>query len=169
MQNFDFKQQSLTCKIADLGFAKELASGQLTDTYCGTAEYQAPESLNEIPYTANADIWSIGCIFYELLVGDIPFTSRTYLELYKKLRDGFFTLPQTVKLSVKGVRFMLSCLTYNPIERLSVANFVNHPYLANHSGVYDIKGAKLSFIGDTYAKTEHQKYLKDPFDWCRNN
>ena len=34
--------------------------------------------------------------------------------------------------------------------------------------MYDIKGAKLSFVGDN-AKTEHEKYITNPIDWWRNN
>ena len=86
----------------------------------------------------------------------------------KKLREGFFTLPQTVQLSVQGAKFLLSCLKNKPSERLSVTNFINHPYLTQQSGVYDIKGAKLSFVGDN-AKTEHEKYITNPIDWWRNN
>jgi serine/threonine protein kinase len=56
-----------TIKIADFGFAKILKNyGESTNSFCGTATTIAPEIVEGKDYTFSADIWSLGCIFYEL-------------------------------------------------------------------------------------------------------
>ena len=57
----------LNIKIADFGFAKILKNyGESTNSFCGTATTIAPEIVEGKDYTFSADIWSLGCIFYEL-------------------------------------------------------------------------------------------------------
>jgi serine/threonine protein kinase len=41
--------------------------------YVGTLDYASPEILSQIPYDEKIDIWSLGCIAYELDVGRPPF------------------------------------------------------------------------------------------------
>lgn len=55
--------------ITDFGLAKELADGALTRTVCGTSEYMAPEMLLRNGYGKAVDWWSLGALFYEVLVG----------------------------------------------------------------------------------------------------
>ena len=66
-------KEEIVCKIADLGFAKKLANEEITNTLCGTPLCMAPEVILGHPYTQKADIWSLGCVFYQLLTGFMPF------------------------------------------------------------------------------------------------
>lgn len=70
-------------KIADLGFSKILKDPtEVSFTYCGTPINMAPEILNRVSYSYKADVWSLGTILYELLIGDSPFKhSRTKNDL----------------------------------------------------------------------------------------
>ena len=65
-------------KLADLGLARKIEVNSMTDTYCGTPMYMAPEVARGDFYDNTADIWSIGCIFYYLLVGFLPFTANNH-------------------------------------------------------------------------------------------
>lgn len=58
-------------KITDFGLAKKSADS--TDTFCGTAEYMAPEILKHEPYSFPVDWWAMGILLYEILFGDTPF------------------------------------------------------------------------------------------------
>ena len=49
----------------------------MASTKCGTPLTIAPEVHEGKSYTFSADIWSLGCIFYELYTGDSPFISRS--------------------------------------------------------------------------------------------
>ena len=55
-------------KIADLGIAKIMKTSGLS-TKAGTLFYASPEVLEEENYDFSADIWSLGIIFLELLLG----------------------------------------------------------------------------------------------------
>ena len=64
--------------LVDLGFATVCESGQYIDQMKGTIEYMAPEILNPPrgqarAYDSKVDIWSVGCVLYMLLSGELPF------------------------------------------------------------------------------------------------
>jgi len=59
-------------KIADFGFARSLQPSALADTLCGSPLYMAPEILRFHKYDAKADLWSVGTILFELVVGARP-------------------------------------------------------------------------------------------------
>ncbi len=80
----DIKPQNLlvdpathTLKLCDFGSAKELVAGEPNVAYISSRFYRAPELIiggNEyIPYTSAIDIWSAGCVFAELLLGNTIF------------------------------------------------------------------------------------------------
>ena len=60
--------------IADFGYARRLADGELCYRLCGTKCYMAPEILECQPYSFAVDIWSFGILLYALATGaDYPF------------------------------------------------------------------------------------------------
>ena len=67
-------------KIGDYGLAKVLTSKPGTPGV-GTPEYQAPEVSKKQPYDHRADLYSVGCIFYELLTGSLPYGEDQELSL----------------------------------------------------------------------------------------
>ncbi|GAB9472278.1 Agc protein kinase [Globisporangium polare] len=62
-------------RLADFGFAREQMkkSEQSCTTFCGSADYIAPEVVRGSGYGMAADLWSFGCVVYELLTGFPPF------------------------------------------------------------------------------------------------
>lgn len=64
-------------KIGDLGVAKMLdASDQFVTSKVGTPYYLSPEVCEEKPYNRKSDIWSLGCILYELCALKHPFEAK---------------------------------------------------------------------------------------------
>lgn len=64
----------IQCKLIDFSVAKDVSNlnnNKITE-YCGSALYSAPEVLKR-NYSTQCDIWSIGMIMYEILVGQNPF------------------------------------------------------------------------------------------------
>ena len=59
-------------KLADFGFAKHSENNSFLQTIVGTPAYMAPQILNEERYTYKCDIWSLGVMTYEMVIGQIP-------------------------------------------------------------------------------------------------
>lgn len=71
-------------KIVDFGISSMLAAGQQGDTLAGTPHYMAPELITAQPYDGRLDIYALGCMAYEMLVGRPPFESKTIETLLEK-------------------------------------------------------------------------------------
>jgi serine/threonine protein kinase len=69
MDNFDIK-------IADLGFAQKFDKETGLDLVLGTPLYMAPELVQHQKYSEKVDVWSMGCITYQLLSGKTPFDGK---------------------------------------------------------------------------------------------
>jgi len=79
-------------------------------TRLGTPLIMAPEVLDGCPYDHTADVWSLGCIFYELLTGFSPFTGTSQANLAENITRGAYYFPKTCKFSIQGLSFMNACL-----------------------------------------------------------
>jgi len=85
-------------KLMDFGIAKIFASTHLTATggVVGTAEYVSPEQASGKPVTKRSDLYSLGVVFYTLLVGRPPFEGNGVLDLLHKHRYAQFDKPQKI-------------------------------------------------------------------------
>lgn len=90
----------------------------------------APEVLDGNRYNHTADVWSLGCIFYEMLTGFAPFTGTSQGNLAENIARGNYYFPKTLKFSIQGLAFLNSCLQYDHARRPSLNELINHPYIA---------------------------------------
>lgn len=103
----------------------------MSETTCGTPLYMAPEVARGDPYDNTADIWSLGCMFYQLLVGFLPFTAVNPFQLVKVLEEGTYFLPKFVEVSEDCIRILTLCLQYDSKKRLNWQDLINDPYITN--------------------------------------
>ena len=73
-----------TAKLGDLNVSKVAKKGLLY-TQTGTPYYASPEVWKDQPYDYKSDIWSLGCVLYEMVSKRPPFKSKNMKELYKKV------------------------------------------------------------------------------------
>ena len=128
---------SVTVKLIDFGFATKLRESRdnLTYTVLGTPTNMEPHLLNHMEmrqrnyegYDDKADIWSLGTLCHEMLVGYMTFGGRSMEELYQKVREGNYSLP--VNSSKEVVSFINGMLQYEPDKRLSAKELLEHDFL----------------------------------------
>jgi len=117
-------------KLADFGFARALPEQDMAATVCGSPLYMAPEILRHEPYDAKADLWSVGAILYELLLGRTPFCGSNPLQLLANIEKNTALSFEGVQLSAPGQQFLRALLVHSPSQRLSSQAFMQHPYVS---------------------------------------
>ena len=114
-----------TAKIGDLNVSKVAKRG-LGYTQTGTPYYASPEVWEEKPYDNKSDIWSLGCVAYEMLTLHPPFRAKDMEQLYNTVIKG-----QYKKLGNKYSEDMNEIIDYllkvNPKERPNCDDILKHP------------------------------------------
>ena len=117
-----------TLKIADFGFARSLPTTSLAETLCGSPLYMAPEILRYEKYDARVDLWSVGTVLYEMLVGKPPFKASNHVELLRRIEKGEdkISFPAEICVSDSLKRLVRGLLKRHPGERMSFQDFFQH-------------------------------------------
>ena len=107
--------------VMDFGIAhsKDAPSMTMTGALMGTPEYMSPEQAKGDKTDHRADIFAVGIIFYELLIGRVPFQARTVVEtMYKRTMERAVP-PVDVDRSVPihANRIVMKCLETDPANR----------------------------------------------------
>jgi serine/threonine protein kinase len=144
-------------KIIDFGFARHLEPSQLAYSTLGSPINMDPgilrklnrmEHSKEYGYDQKADIWSLGTICYEMLIGKNTFNAENMRELISKVERGNYFLPTTI--SKEAVSFLNGMLQYDLKKRLSADQLENHKFLTkpyNELTKINLKEAKKNIIG----------------------
>lgn len=115
-------------KIADFGFARSLPATSLAETLCGSPLYMAPEILRYEKYDAKADLWSVGAVLYEMVVGKPPFRATNHVELLRKIEKGEdkIRFPEDSPASDEIKKLIRILLKRNPVERMTFNDFFDN-------------------------------------------
>jgi len=98
-------------KVADFGWSTVTAHKR--STFCGTLDYLAPEMLGE-SYDHRVDIWSLGVLMFELLVGKAPFDAPETEETQQRIRSDEVVFPKDGAVSAEARELLLGLLQKNP-------------------------------------------------------
>ncbi|XP_054946027.1 serine/threonine-protein kinase 36 isoform X3 [Physeter macrocephalus] len=116
-------------KLCDFGFARAMSTNTMVLTSIkGTPLYMSPELVEERPYDHTADLWSVGCILYELAVGIPPFYTTSIFQLVSLILKDPVRWPPTISPCFKN--FLQGLLTKDPRQRLSWPDLLHHPFIA---------------------------------------
>uniref|UniRef100_A0A663MWR0 non-specific serine/threonine protein kinase n=1 Tax=Athene cunicularia TaxID=194338 RepID=A0A663MWR0_ATHCN len=123
-------------KLCDFGFARAMSIHTMVLTSIkGTPLYMSPELVEERPYDHTADLWSVGCILYELFVGTPPFYTSNIFQLVSLIVKDPVKWPAAISPDFKS--FLQGLLMKDPRQRLSWPELLSHPFIAGWVAVID--------------------------------
>ncbi|XP_066519387.1 serine/threonine-protein kinase ULK2 isoform X2 [Hoplias malabaricus] len=155
-------------KIADFGFARYLQSNMMAATLCGSPMYMAPEVIMSQNYDAKADLWSIGTVIYQCLVGKPPFQANSPQDLrmfYEKNKNLVPNIPR--ETSPQLADLLLGLLQRNQKDRMDFDTFFIHPFLEQSSTIkkscpVPVPACTGSVLDSTCGSSPSCRYVSPP-------
>jgi len=115
-------------KIADFGLATQLKRpDERHMTMCGTPNYISPEVVSRVSHGLPADVWSVGCMLYTLLVGRPPFETDAVQSTLNKVVMSEYLMP--AHLSYEAQDLINKLLKKLPHERITLGAVLCHPFM----------------------------------------
>ncbi|NXD07095.1 NEK2 kinase, partial [Nothocercus nigrocapillus] len=126
-----FLDSKQNVKLGDFGLARILHHDtSFAKTFVGTPYYMSPEQMNRLSYNEKSDIWSLGCLLYELCALSPPFRAYNQKELAEKIREGKFRrIPY--RYSEQLNELLKEMLNLKDYCRPSVEDILQHPLIAD--------------------------------------
>lgn len=132
-------------KIGDLNVSKVNKYG-LALTQTGTPYYACPEVWKDKPYNSSSDVWSVGCVIYEMAALRPPFMANDMKGLYEKVIRGIFP-PIPGCYSNELMLVISSMLQVNPVGRPTCQRILDsgavRKYTRNSSRAEDLNDSEL--------------------------
>lgn len=117
-------------KIADFGWSVHAPSSRRT-TLCGTLDYLPPEMVENRRHDEKVDLWGLGVLCYEFLVGKPPFEAPTSEETHKRISKVDLQFPSHVSA---GARDLISkLLKHDPQKRLPLMEVLKHSWILENA------------------------------------
>ena len=171
-------------KITDFGFARYLKGDSLAKSLLGNPINMDPHILRkmaridndtEFGYDEKADIWSLGTITYELLVGYPAYEASSYEELITKIEEGNYKIPHEIILSREAISFLNGMMRYEPKSRLSVEELSKQFFLTRDPSTFhpvQLKKAQTDLAQSVVLTSKEEKTntnLKDLWSIYESN
>ena len=117
-------------KLGDLNVSKVAKKGLLS-TQTGTPYYASPEVWLDKPYDNKSDVWSLGCVLYEMITLLPPFRAQSMAGLAQKVTKGVYErIPSHFSADLS--QMIRSCLQVLPANRPTLDKILVTPGLLNH-------------------------------------
>ena len=120
-----FLTGKMELKLGDFGLAKKLSfRDEKISEMVGTPAYMAPEILENMGYSLEVDIWSLGVIMYYLIIGKLPFNKPNQ----EDIKSVSYTFPKKANISRAAKNLIEQILKKDPKERPSLKQILRHDF-----------------------------------------
>eukprot|EP00048_Salpingoeca_helianthica_P018172 m.241110 g.241110 ORF g.241110 m.241110 type:complete len:381 (-) comp23989_c0_seq1:27-1169(-) len=117
-------------KIADFGWSVHAPSSRRT-TLCGTLDYLPPEMIEGREHDEKVDLWSLGVLCYEFLVGQPPFLAEESAMTYRRIARVDLQFPDSMSLFARD--FIGRLLQHTPEDRMGLSEALAHPWITDNT------------------------------------
>jgi len=121
-------------QLGDLNVSKVLRH-EMAYTQTGTPYYASPEVWRDQPYNLKSDIWSLGCVIYEMCTLKPPFKGKDMESLYQKVKRGIFE-PIPSEYSIDLYHLIAMCLQVSSSARPDCDDLLSSPFIQKRGGEY---------------------------------
>ncbi|XP_026329266.1 serine/threonine-protein kinase fused [Hyposmocoma kahamanoa] len=149
-------------KLCDFGLARIMTNAtHILTSIKGTPLYMAPELIDEKPYDHQADLWSLGCIVYELMAGQPPFCTMSILQLVRMIRHKPVQWPSFISMEARS--FLQGLLHKDPLKRMTWPEILEHPFVHGHVLILpeDVQSESPFTKPLTFSQQEAKQLQKD--------
>lgn len=143
----------MNIKLADYGFARYCSdcrgNGILSQTYCGSAAYAAPEVVSGLPYNPKiADIWSLGVILFIMLNASMPFDDANLFKLLKDQQNKKYQFKEKIlgKISHQCQSLVGFLLEPDVMFRFTLENIINSHWLTQERTIENASSKAIKLI-----------------------
>uniref|UniRef100_A0A7S4N951 Aurora kinase n=1 Tax=Odontella aurita TaxID=265563 RepID=A0A7S4N951_9STRA len=117
-------------KIADFGWSVHAPTSR-RNTLCGTLDYLPPEMVEGREHDETVDVWSLGVLLYEFLVGNPPFEAEGHSATYRKISRVDLKFPRGVPEDAQDL--IRKLLQKDPGRRMPLDNIPKHPWVLRNT------------------------------------
>ena len=143
-------------KIGDMNVSKVLKNENLTDTAIGTPYYLAPEIWNRELYDEKCDVFSLGCLIFELASLKHPFEANSSHELHSKVQNVITpNIPWDYSSELNTI--VKKCMTKNPLDRPSAEELLQNAFVLEKNEKFILENA----IEESFFKNRDAYLLLD--------
>ncbi|KAM9366649.1 testis-specific serine/threonine-protein kinase 6 [Symphorus nematophorus] len=153
LHNTDVAHRDLKCenllldvnhnlKVCDFSFSKRLkyVDGRLvlSNTYCGTSSYAAPEVLRNVLYNPKvSDVWSMGVVLYRMLYAALPFDPSNIMRLVQMQMQHRINFPGTPSVSLEAKDLIQSILHPDVAQRITICKILKNTWVLQRGRMED--------------------------------
>ncbi|XP_078000688.1 serine/threonine-protein kinase Nek2-like [Glandiceps talaboti] len=156
-----FLDKEHNVKLGDFGLARVLSNDtSFAKTFVGTPYYMSPEQVNHLSYNDKSDIWSLGCLLYEICALSPPFTALNQRALSERIREGKFRrIPSQYGNELNGI--ISDMLKVNDVMRPSIEELLRLPALSSKQKEHDSLERRDSLTRREETVSAKEKRLED--------